>query len=235
MTCDYLSIVESTNKILSEYSYPLTLRQIYYRLVANGMIPNRRSAYNSLSKWLVKARERGDIDDTKIEDRARSVITGVEGYDSPDEFVDAAENWLHGFGSEYHANLWSNQAVYVEVWVEKDALSRVIARAAEPFRVTVCPSRGYASYTYLKRMAVDDRYATVDKPIVILDFRDHDPSGIQMTEDLDLATSVDATLRRENRQSGSCEQPRASSMTFRGARKEMARHDSDGGSSSETF
>jgi hypothetical protein len=33
-------------------------------------------------------------------------------------------------------------------------------------------------------MAVDDRYAAVDKPIVILDFRDHDPSGIQMTEDL---------------------------------------------------
>jgi hypothetical protein len=184
MTCDYSTIVESTNKILSEYSYPLTLRQIYYRLVANGLIPNKRSADNSLSKWLVKARERNDVDDGLIEDRARSVITGIDGYASPDEFVDAAENWLHDFGTQYHANLWANQGVYIEVWVEKDALSRVMARAAEPFRVTVCPSRGYASYTYLKRMAVDDRYASVDKPIIILDFRDHDPSGIQMTEDL---------------------------------------------------
>ena len=35
MTCDYLTIAESTNKILSEYSYPLTLRQIYYRLVTS--------------------------------------------------------------------------------------------------------------------------------------------------------------------------------------------------------
>jgi hypothetical protein len=67
----YSTIVESTNKILSEYSYPLTLRQIYYRLVANGMIPNKRSAYNSLSKWLVKARERAEIDD--IESRIEPV------------------------------------------------------------------------------------------------------------------------------------------------------------------
>ena len=51
MTCDYTTIVESTNKILSEYSYPLTLRQIYYRLVTNGMIPNKRPAYNGPSKW----------------------------------------------------------------------------------------------------------------------------------------------------------------------------------------
>jgi hypothetical protein len=33
-------------------------------------------------------------------------------------------------------------------------------------------------------MAVDERFAGVGKTIVVLDFRDHDPSGIQMTEDL---------------------------------------------------
>ena len=62
----------------------------------------------------------------------------------------------------------------------------MIARACEPFRVHVCPSRGYSSYTYIKRVAVDGRFSKVPdaKKIVILDFRDHDPSGIQMTEDL---------------------------------------------------
>jgi hypothetical protein len=33
-------------------------------------------------------------------------------------------------------------------------------------------------------MVVDGRLSTVDKPIVLLDFRDHDPSVLQMTEDL---------------------------------------------------
>jgi hypothetical protein len=184
MTCDYSTIVESTNKILSEYPYPLTLRQIYYRLVANGMIPNKRSAYNSLSKWLVKAREDAEIDDTRIEDRTRSIIGGTEGYDSPEDFIETVESWVHDLGSHYTANLWADQDVYVEVWVEKDALSQVISRAAGPFRVTVCPSRGYSSYSYIKRVAVDGRLSGIDKPIILLDFRDHDPSGLQMTEDL---------------------------------------------------
>jgi len=53
----YAKIVQQTNRILSEYEYPLTLRQVYYRLVSQNTIPNTKSAYNSLSKMLVKARE----------------------------------------------------------------------------------------------------------------------------------------------------------------------------------
>ena len=74
---------------------------------------------------VVRAREDAAIDDTKIEDSPRSVITGIEGYGSSDGFVDAAEGWFQELGSDYHANLWANQEVYVEVWVEKDALSQV--------------------------------------------------------------------------------------------------------------
>jgi len=178
------SIVQAVNAILTEYDFPLTLRQIYYRLVASGLIPNKRSAYNQLSKTLVKAREEGEVDDTRIEDRARQVLRGESGYDDPEEFTELMEKWFRGSGARYKADLWADQDAFVEVWVEKDALSRVIAQAAEPYRVTVCPSRGYSSYTYIKRMAIDDRLSDVDKPIIILDFRDHDPSGLQMTEDL---------------------------------------------------
>jgi hypothetical protein len=132
----------------------------------------------------VKAREEGEVDDTRIEDRARQVLRGESGYDDPEEFTELMEKWFRGSGARYKADLWADQDAFVEVWVEKDALSRVIAQAAEPYRVTVCPSRGYSSYTYIKRMAIDDRLSDVDKPIIILDFRDHDPSGLQMTEDL---------------------------------------------------
>jgi len=55
----YPEIVGAVNKILGEYDFPLTVRQIYYRLVAANLIPNTRSAYNQLSSWLVKARENG--------------------------------------------------------------------------------------------------------------------------------------------------------------------------------
>jgi hypothetical protein len=178
-------IVDAVNRIIGEYDYPLTLRQIYYRLVASNIIPNKRSSYNQLSKTLVKAREMNVVDDTKIEDRAREVLKAPEGWASPDVFVDSITDGIKRLGSVYRRDLWSDQDFYIEVWVEKDALSRVLSRAIEDYRVTVCPSRGYSSYTYIKRMAVEERFASIEKQILILDFRDHDPSGIQMTEDLE--------------------------------------------------
>jgi hypothetical protein len=184
----YALIVQAVNKILSEYTFALTIRQIYYRLVAAGMIPNKRSAYNQLSKTLVKARENGEVDDTRIEDRARGVLKTENTYRSPETFVATIRNWIKNQIAElYFRDLWSDQGHHVEVWVEKDALSRVIQQSAAPLRVTVCPSRGYSSYTYIKRMAVEERFMEWDpnQPIIILDFRDHDPSGLQMTEDLE--------------------------------------------------
>jgi hypothetical protein len=58
----YNEIVPKVNAILKQYEYPLTLRQVYYRLVAAGDIENMRSNYTSLSSILVKARERGEVD-----------------------------------------------------------------------------------------------------------------------------------------------------------------------------
>jgi len=182
----YGLIVEETNKILQQYSFKLTLRQIYYRLVAAGKIPNKKSAYNQLSDQLVKARENGDVDDTRIEDRSRQVVERPSMFRSPDEYMQAARIWVQNLGEGYLRNLWSDQDYYVEVWVEKDALTQVIASVIQtPLRVTTAPSRGYGSYTYLKREAVEGRFARINKPIKILDFRDHDPSGLNMTEDLE--------------------------------------------------
>jgi hypothetical protein len=152
-------------------------------MVADYKLPNKRSSYNGLSRQLVKARELGDVDDTRIEDRSRSVLGGDSGFSSPGQYLQAK---IQAFSGNYYTRrMWADQPNYVEVWVEKDALSRVVSGACEGFRVVVAPSRGYSSYTYLKREAVDTRfYEYADRPIIILDFRDHDPSGIQMTQDL---------------------------------------------------
>ena len=181
----YAEVVSAVNAILAEYDFPLTLRQVHYRLVSRNLIQNTPSAYNGLSKMLVRAREKGDVDDTRMEDRARQVLKAKKCYDNPEQFTEIMKNQFKSVGQAYKANPWVDQPVFVEVWVEKDALSTLLYEAAKPYRVTVCPNRGYSSYTYIKRVAIDDRLSHVDKPIVILYFGDHDPSGIQMTEDLE--------------------------------------------------
>ena len=53
----YADLVNAVNQIVVGYTMPLTLRQVYYRLVAVGPIANARSNYNQLSSLTVKARE----------------------------------------------------------------------------------------------------------------------------------------------------------------------------------
>ena len=177
---NYAEIVTAVNQVIRQYQMPLTLRQIYYRLVAAGLIPNRRSAYNGLSAQLVKAREAGEVDERRIVDRSRSIEDRA--YDSPTDFLGAciwtAEN-------RFFRRYWSTQETYCEAWVEKDALSQVIAGAVEELNTIVAPSRGYSSFSYVRdavRRFQKNRGEA--EHVVILHLTDHDPSGLDMTRDL---------------------------------------------------
>jgi len=178
---EYGKIVELVNKILSQYTMPLTLRQVFYRLVADYNYPNTKPAYTQLSKQLVEARERGDIDETRIEDRSREFLGGDQGFDGLEEFLDYQINEFLSSPKYYCRKMWTEQPKFVVVWVEKDALSKIISSVAERYNVITAPSRGYASYTYIKQ-AIE--MFPIDKEIVILHFADHDPSGLDMTRDL---------------------------------------------------
>ncbi len=176
----YEQTIAAVNNVISQYSIPLTLRQIYYRLVAKGLIPNRRSAYNGLSAQLVKAREAGEVDENRINDRTRSIEDRA--FDSPEDFLNAA---IWTTKNRFFRRFWKTQETYCEAWVEKDALSQVIAGAVKDLNTIVAPSRGYSSYTYVKdavyRFQKNRGHA---ERVVILHLTDHDPSGLDMTRDL---------------------------------------------------
>jgi len=176
----YDVLVERVNQILASYTMPLTLRQVYYRLVAAGLIANTRSNYNQLSSQLVTARESGDIDDTRIVDRSRR-IEDVS-FDTPESFIEACRATLE---RQYIRRFWNSQPVYCEIWVEKDALSQVVAEAVYPYNTIVAPSRGYSSYSYLREATERiSHYCNGSKSAVVLHLADHDPSGIDMSRDL---------------------------------------------------
>lgn len=177
---NYDGTVRHVREIMDQYDMPLTLRQIYYRLVAGGLIPNRRSAYNGLSAQLVKAREAGEVDERRIVDRTRSIEDRA--YDSPEDFLDAA---IYTTKNRFFRRFWTTQETYCEAWVEKDALSQVIAGALEDLNTIVAPSRGYSSYTYVRDAVRRFQNNRGDaEHVVILHLADHDASGLDMTRDL---------------------------------------------------
>jgi hypothetical protein len=162
---------------------PLTLRQIFYRLVSKLIIPNTVTSYKTLSKILVKARERGDVDDTMIEDRSRQILgIGDWGYDDFDSFLEERIERLKESWQYWTRPLWQNQPRNVIIALEKDALSRLFADVADSFRIHVYPTRGYGSYTYIKQMA---QKMNGEKPTMVLYFGDYDPSGRDIQRDLE--------------------------------------------------
>ena len=132
--------LEVINKIIIEYTtqgYRLTLRQLYYQLVSRDIIPNNKKEYAKLSGLLVKGRMFGIVDWYAIEDRTRQPYIPY----SVDDIEDAIQDTI----DQYRLDRMSNQDVYIEVWVEKDALSGVLKRITSKYHITLVVNKGYGS------------------------------------------------------------------------------------------
>ena len=171
-----LDIIDQANKIVTEYQaqgFNLTLRQVYYQFVSRGYLANKQANYNRLGSIVNDARLAGMIDWSAIEDRTR-FLRALAHWDSPDEIVDSA---VHS----YRRDKWENQPVHPEVWIEKDALIDIVAQACKPMDVPHFSCRGYISQTAMYNAA--QRLRGYNRSI-IFHFGDHDPSGIDMTRDI---------------------------------------------------
>ncbi len=159
--------------------WPLTLRQIYYRLVANGLIENSKSQYNMLSKLVKWMRIDENLPWSALEDATRTV-TNKKGYENLNEFIESEVSW---FLRGYSRCLVQGQDKYIEVWVEKNALFRIFDGVVHPYCMRTVVCRGYQSVTFLA-----DFYSRAERALmngktpIVLYFGDLDPSGVQMLE-----------------------------------------------------
>jgi hypothetical protein len=172
-----LDLIDSCLDIISLYEFPITLRQLYYQLVSKGMIPNEVKEYKRLGSIVNDARLAGLISWEAIEDRTRNLVR-IPQWNSAEDFKESAI-------PQFHLDHWENQEVYVQVWVEKDALSGVVAHACNPFYVPYFSCRGYTSQSemWVNAMRLIEQNKK-GKPCVVLHLGDHDPSGIDMTRDI---------------------------------------------------
>jgi hypothetical protein len=83
--------------------------------------------------------------------------------------------------NSYRREVWSTQPRYIELLVEKDALSGIFTNILWPYGVTLNVSRGYDSWSAIKETA--DRLARYDNPLILM-FTDFDPSGQDMVVSL---------------------------------------------------
>jgi hypothetical protein len=89
---------------------------------------------------------------------------------------DSVEDALTDTAAFYRKNLWTTADCYVEIWLEKDALSGVIYPVTSLYDVPLMVARGYASLSFLHSAAEYINSLTV--PAHIYHFGDFDPSGV---------------------------------------------------------
>jgi hypothetical protein len=128
-----------SNTILDEYrdkGYKLTLRQLYYQLVARGFIENSIKSYDKIGVTISDARLAGEVDWDMIEDRGREVIS-LNHWGSPSAIIYSSSKW-------FRLDKWENQPNYCEVMVEKDALSGIILPVCHKYDVKFSANKGYS-------------------------------------------------------------------------------------------
>lgn len=173
-------VIDIANAILEDYShqgYDLTLRQLYYQFVSKGLIANADSEYKKLGSIINDARLAGLIDWDHITDRTRN-LRKLSHWNSPQEIIQTC-------AESYRIDKWAQQANYVEVWVEKDALVGILEVACEPLDVPYFSCRGYTSQSEMwgasQRLL---QRVNAGKKVTIIHLGDHDPSGVDMSRDI---------------------------------------------------
>jgi hypothetical protein len=125
-----------------------------------------------------RARMSGRFDWRYIIDRTRNLST-VSHWSSPASILDSA-------AEGYAEDKWRDQPAHVEVWVEKEALADVVGQVANRHDVGYLACRGYMSQS--EQWEAGQRFLRAiqrGKRVVLLHLGDHDPSGIDMTRDIE--------------------------------------------------
>lgn len=175
---DALTLIQRMNVIIdifTEQGFKLTVRQLYYQLVATGVIENTERSYKRVGEYVGEARLCGLIDWDAIEDRTRAFIDRPH-WHSPEHIVGTC-------AEQFYMSMWENQPCRVFVIVEKEALAGVLEPTCRQYDVPLLAARGYPSVTVLREFAME-RLNNIQNDVLILHLGDHDPSGIDMTRDL---------------------------------------------------
>lgn len=177
-----LALIGEINKLVNAYSRQglvLSVRQLYYQLVARSLVPeNTQRMYKKVAGLINDGRLAGLIDWDMFEDRNRE--------------IDKRAAWESGSAilrvcaDQFHMDMWKPQEKRVFLIIEKAALAGVMERTCRQYDIPLLAARGYPSVSVVRELALQYFRPALKagQRIMVLHFGDHDPSGIDMTRDL---------------------------------------------------
>ena len=186
-----MQIVAAVQAVLGEYRdhLPLTVRQIFYRLVGAYNYPKTERDYNNLADKLVRARRAGMIPFSAIRDDGTFAAGGDSGYDSPEDFWERISN----SAKYYSRRIREGQPNRIELWCEAGGMVPQLERVASEYGIGVYSTGGFSSVTVTHEIAQRALRAGETCPTVFLHVGDYDPSGESIFDSMtsDAAAFID--------------------------------------------
>jgi hypothetical protein len=157
----------------------MTVRQVFYQATVRGIVPKTERGYAMVGTDLTVMRRAGELSYSWLADHTR--------WQRKPQTYDGIEDALRATADYYRKDLWAHADSYVEVWLEKDALSGVLMPVTSRYDVPLMVARGYASLSFLHSAA--SFIGALDVPAFIYHCGDFDPFGVNAGE------KIEQTLR----------------------------------------
>jgi len=188
-TKDSASLLLACQNLIGEYSGSITLRQLFYLLVATGHIDYSETSYRKVKNLMINARKHGRVPPTTFS-YDKSVPSDAV-YGDPQAYLTKCY-------SDYRIPRTYNQPNHIEIWVEREPHKTFVSSLVSEYDIPVYVTGGYSSFSFVFEAAKRIE-ASVDRagsPRVLY-LSDLSPASINMFESQVSEISSHLDLTRE--------------------------------------
>lgn len=185
-----MEIRRASLRQIAEEAQPASVRHIYYRAVAAGLVEKSTAGYQKVQRQLLFLRRAGQMPYGWIEDNARRAHHPL---------VDGSpESALRVLAYTYRRDPWQDpDAPRIEIWCESESIAGVLMPLKNQYAVPIFPIKGQSSETFAYEAA--GSYGAGH--VVVLYAGDYDPAGLQIGGQLEgklrgFAEDADIDFRR---------------------------------------
>lgn len=169
----WADLLQHAAAIVASYDTPVTLRQLFYRLVADGSLPNLRTQYTHLAENTAAARRDGWF--PALTDRTSRIEASLS-FTGPHQ----ALSYLHEI---CRRDRTAGQPWTILLGIEKAGMSAQLdAWFTGPLGIPHIAPGGYASQTLCDEVRA--YVGQQGRPAVLVYAGDHDPTGEDIDRDL---------------------------------------------------
>ena len=167
---------------IAEASHPLSVRNLFYQLLSDdgsgAMVEKLESASQKVGRLKTQLCRDRAIPWGYFTDSSRISYDndGFQGLDDP-EFTRRCMNL-------YRRNVWTKTGIYPQLWVESRSLYPTLAGTAREWGVSLYPSAGMSSDSFVYGAAVEAVHMKCDEMVVVY-VGDYDPAGLQIADTLE--------------------------------------------------